>query len=64
VDNSLLDVIVVSLEKMEVVFKLNWVGCGEDLMVEVPEEYVRISHKHCPNCNSLVEVVWVNEEEY
>lgn len=28
VNNSLLDVIVISLEKMEVVFKLNWVGCG------------------------------------
>jgi len=44
--------------------KIECPGCKENLVVEVPEEHVRISYKYCSNCGSLIEITWVNEEEY
>jgi len=35
-------------------------GCGEILVVKVPEPYVRTSYKYCSNCGSLIKITWID----
>ena len=39
-------------------------GCGEELRIKAPEAFIDKTYINCTNCNSLIEIEWINEEGF